>query len=116
MRQGKVQQGDEAMIPGGEDVVIRHNLSINGAYQLAKAYFSKIWPKCVFLDGENGELFVHEDETIKKSIDEKGVEDERGFGHIISLEGELTVVVESGDFAKKCKCELIKILNVNLGF
>jgi hypothetical protein len=104
------------MTPGGEDIVIQHSLSINGAYQLAKAYFSKIWPKCVFLKGENSELFAHEDETVKKRIDEKGVEDEHGFGHIISLEGELTVVVESGDFAEKCKRDLVKILNANLGF
>jgi hypothetical protein len=30
--------------------------------------------------------------------------------------GELTVVVEPGDFAEKCRRELVGILGANLGF
>lgn len=105
------------MIPGSEDVVIRHGLSVDGASKLVRAYFSKLWPNCVFLEGEDGEYFVHEDEAVKVRIDRDGVENEHGFAHVLSLGlGELTVVVEPGDFAEKCRRELVGILGANLGF
>lgn len=104
------------MVPGGEDVVIRHGISADGASKLVRMYFSRLWPNCIFSEGEDGEYFAHEDKTTKERIDRYGVENESGFAHILSLEGELTVVVEPGDFARQCKRELVRILGANLGF
>lgn len=107
--------GEEAMVPGGHDVIVRHGLSTGGARSLVRAYFSKLWPNCIVED-DDGELFIHEDESVKERIDREGVVDERGFTHVISLDGELTAVVEPGKFAARCERDLAMILGSNLGF
>lgn len=104
------------MVPGGEDVIIRHGLSVDSARKLTCAYFFKLWPNCVLVEDEDGTMFLHEDTSIKERIDKEGVRNEHGFAQVLSLDGELTVVVEPGDFAMQCKQKLTHILSANLGF
>ena len=102
---------------GGHDIIIPHMLSVQLAYELAVAYFKKIWSDSVrtidlWGDGQL-DAFIYENEQTKDRTESQGVESEPGFVHVISRKKELTVVVHALDeFGNQCKTDLTEIIRV----
>ena len=90
------------MEPGGRDIIITHNLKPADLQREVADLFRYFWPRLV-IENDGEETFIHKDADVKKSIDRYGVRPSDEFVHVISKEGELTVVVpEKDEFIFAC--------------